>query len=105
MVFSLMVVFIIHVPYLAILDLKRQTPVARNMQAPDSFAIPGELVGPPQWGKARSFSGSSCMSCRNVSMARSLVHGVRRQAPWPVLQIEHSESFVGEGPYFHSFIL
>ena len=81
-----MIIFIVHVPYLAVLDLKRQTPVARNVQAPDSFAIPGELVGPLQWESAKPFSILHVLQERQH--CPELIHGVRRQAFRIVIQVE-----------------
>jgi hypothetical protein len=42
------VIFTIYIPYLAVLDLERQAPVARDVQAPDALALAGELVSLPE---------------------------------------------------------
>jgi hypothetical protein len=39
-----MVVFIIDIPYLVVPNLKRQPPVARDVQAPNALALAGELM-------------------------------------------------------------
>jgi hypothetical protein len=49
MAFSSVIVFIIDIQYLIVLDPERQPPVARNIETPDSLAVPSELMssGPP----------------------------------------------------------
>jgi hypothetical protein len=39
------IVFIIIIPYLAVLDLERQAPVPRDVKAPDALALASEFEG------------------------------------------------------------
>ena len=98
-----MIVFIINIPYLAVLDLEGQSPVARDMQAPDAFALAGQLVSPPERKGPQRFRVFHILQqCHHCA---ELVHSVRRQALGAVLQVKPLEAFMDEVPYFQSPLL
>src|ERR1022692_4160664 len=101
MAFSSMIVFIIDIQYLAVLDLERKAPVAGDVEAPDSLAVSGELVGFPQW------EGTQFFRIRHVLQesqhCAELVHGIGRQTFRAVLQVELLQALVDEAPDRHPF--
>jgi hypothetical protein len=69
------------------------------MQAPNSLAIPCEMVGFPQWQCAKLFR---ILHVLEVGQHYAkLIHDLRRQPFGAVLQIELSQALVDEVPYFH----
>jgi hypothetical protein len=64
------VIFIIYIPYLAVLDLERQAPVARDVQAPDALALAGELVSLPERKDPQRFRVFHIL--QKVNIARNL---------------------------------
>ena len=84
MAFSSVTVFIIDIQYLIVLDPERQSPVARNIETPDSLAVPSELM---------SFPGRESMNLfRVLHVLEESQHGaefdqgIRRQTFRAVLQ-------------------
>src|ERR1035437_9389243 len=99
MAFSSVIIFIIDIRYLAVPDLECQAPVARDVQAPHSLAVPGKLVGFPQWESTQFFRVLHVL--QEGQHCAELVHGIRRQAFSAVLQVEPFQALMDEIPYFH----
>src|ERR1035437_2866324 len=101
MAFRSVIVFIVDIQYLAVLDLERQAPVARDVETPDSLAVPGEPVGFPQWESTQLFRVLHVL--QESRHCTELVHGIGRQTFRAVLQVELSQALMDEALYLHSF--
>ena len=95
-----MIVLIVDIQYLAVLDLERQAPVARDVETPDSLSVSGELVGSPQWESTQLFRVLHVL--QESQHCAEFVHGIGRQTLRAVLQVELSQAFMDESPYLHS---
>ena len=94
-----MIVLIVDIQYLAVLDLERQAPVARDVETPDSLSVSGELVGSPQWESTQLFRVLHVL--QESQHCAELVHGIWRQAFGVVLQVQPFQALVDKVPYSH----
>ena len=101
MAFRSVIVFIVDIQYLAVLNLERQAPVARDVETPDSLAVSGELVGFPQRESTQFLRVLHVL--QKSQHCAQLVHGIGRQTLRAVLQVELSQALMDEAPYLHSF--
>jgi hypothetical protein len=92
------VIFIIYIRYLAVLDLEHQAPVARDVQAPDALALPGELGSLPERKDPQRFRVFHIL--QKSEHCAEFVHSVGRQALASVLQIKSFEALMDEASYY-----
>jgi hypothetical protein len=103
MAFSSAVVLIINVEDLAVPDLERQPPVARDVQAPNPFASPAGPVSFPLWEGTQSFRIPHVLE--EGQHCAELVHSIRLKAFGAVLQVELFQAFMDEVPYLHPVVV
>jgi hypothetical protein len=88
------IVLVIDVRNLAVLDLKRQPPIARDVQAPKTLPISAKLVRFPQRERSQPFRVLHVL--QECQHRPELVHGVRGQPFCAVLQVEPFQTLVDE---------
>jgi hypothetical protein len=95
------IVFIIDIQYLIVLDPERQSPVARDIETPDSLAVPSELMSYPRWESVKLFRVLHVL--QESQHGAEFDQGIRGQTFRAVIQVETFQTFMDEAPYPHPF--
>ena len=99
--FVLMIVFQIHVAYFALraVETKRQSPVARDAQAPSTFAVTGEGVNLPARERTQFLGILHVIEkCQHLT---ELIHRIGGNPLRAVFLVELFQPLVDKVPYFH----